>query len=326
MTECSDGKWLLLIHQIPVKPAYFRVKIWRRLQTLGAVAIKNAVYVIPKNEETLEDFQWVLREIVQGGGEGSICAATFIEGLIDEQVEALFQAARDTDYARIVEDASSALDNAPTASVGADEDKALLEGNLTRLRKRLSSVAAVDFFGAPGRELAENLLGQLEARLIKARKKSEINQSGRKQQDLEGLLGRTWVTRKSVYVDRIACAWLIRRFIDPDAQFRFVSSKGYRSKTGELRFDMFEGEFTHEGDLCTFEVLVKQLFPTDQALAEIGKIVHDLDFKDSKFKKPETAGIGGLMNGLASAHKSDETRLERGGAILDNLYEYFRRK
>ena len=129
-----------------------------------------------------------------------------------------------------------------------------------------------------------------------------------------------------MYVDRIACAWLIRRFIDPDAQFKFVSGKGYRPRAGELRFDMFEGEFTHEGDLCSFEVLSKRFFPEDQALVHIGKVIHDLDFKDAKFKKPETAGIGGLMEGLAAAHKSDEARLDRGSAIFDDLYEYFRRK
>jgi hypothetical protein len=327
MDQCPDAKWLLLIHQIPIKPAYFRVKVWRRLQSLGAVAIKNSVYVIPRTDETLEDFQWILREIVQGGGEASICAAGFIEGLTDDQVEALFQAARDTDYGQITEETKSILDSVPaSASAITDEDKAALETNLTRLRKRLSSVAAVDFFDAAGREPAENLLERLEARLREALKSGELDQSRQEKPDLEGLRGRTWVTRKGVYVDRIACAWLIRRFIDPDAQFRFVSGKGYRSKTGELRFDMFEGEFTHEGDLCSLEGLVERFFSTDQALGEIGKIIHDLDFKDGKFKKPETAGIGALMAGLASAHKSDEARLEHGSSVFDALYEYFRRK
>lgn len=327
MADCTNGKWLLLIHQIPLKPAYFRVKIWRRLQGLGAVAIKNSVYVIPKNEETLEDFQWVLREIVQGGGEASICAANFIEGLTDEQIEAMFQAARDADYAQIAEEARSVLDSVPaSASAITDEDKTGIEANLSRLKKRFSSVTALDFFAASGREPAETVMKQLEERLKEARRKTETDEAETEKRDLGDLRGRTWVTRKGVYVDRIACAWLIRRFIDPDAQFKFVSGKGYRPRTGELRFDMFEGEFTHEGDLCSFEVLVKQFFTADQALTEMGKIIHDLDFKDSKFKKPETAGIGGLMNGLASAHKSDETRLERGSAIFDDLYEYFRRK
>jgi hypothetical protein len=327
MTDCTNGKWLLLIHQIPLKPPYFRVKIWRRLQGLGAVAIKNSVYVLPQDEETLEDFHWLLREIVQGGGEASICAADFVEGLTDDQVQAMFQAARDADYGQIAEEARSVLDSVPaSASAITDEDRTGIEANLSRLKKRFSSVAALDFFAAPGRESAETVMAQLEAWLKKARRKTETNEAEREKRDLGDLRGRTWVTRKGVYVDRIACAWLIRRFIDPDAQFKFITGKGYRPRTGELPFDMFEGEFTHEGDLCSFEVLVKQFFAADQALTEIGKIIHDLDFKDSKFKKPETAGIGGLMNGLASAHKSDETRLERGSAIFDDLYEYFRRK
>jgi hypothetical protein len=327
MPDRPEGRWLLLIHQIPLKPAYFRVKIWRRLHGLGAVAIKNSVYVIPKNEETLEDFQWVLREIVQGGGEASICAANFIEGLTDEQIEAMFQAARDADYGQIAEEAKSVLDSVPaSASAITDEDRTGIEANLSRLKKRFSSVTALDFFAAPGREPAETVMQQLEARLKEARRKTETDEAETEKRDLGDLRGRTWVTRKGVYVDRIACSWLIRRFIDPDAQFRFVSGRGYRPRTGELRFDMFEGEFTHEGDHCSFEVLSKRYFPEDQALVHIGKVIHDLDFKDAKFKKPETAGIGGLMEGLAAAHKADEARLERGSAIFDDLYEYFRRK
>jgi hypothetical protein len=327
MAECTNGKWLLLIHQIPTKPGYFRVKIWRRLQSLGAVAIKNSVYVIPENEENLEDLQWVLREIVQDGGEASICAANFIEGLTDDQVEALFQAARDADYAQLTEEAKTLLESVPsTAEAITDEDKSLLAAHLSRLRKRFSSVSAIDFFGAPGREPTEAVLKQLESKLKEIQRNTEIERQESVKPDLANLRGRTWVTRKGLFVDRIGCAWLIRRFIDPDAQYRFVSSKGYRPRTGELRFDMFEGEFTHDGDLCSFEVLVKQFFPFDKALMEIGEIIHDLDFKDSKFNKHETAGIGGLLKGLISAHKSDETRIERGSAIFDHLYEYFRCK
>src|SRR5438046_4848530 len=99
-----EPRWLLLIHQIPPKPNYFRVKVWRRLQKLGAVAIKNSVYVLPRSDQAAEDFQWVLREINEGGGEASICEARFVEGLSDERVEALFHAARDVDYAPLAED------------------------------------------------------------------------------------------------------------------------------------------------------------------------------------------------------------------------------
>ncbi len=325
MQECPEGKWLLLIHQIPPKPGYFRVKIWRRLHGVGAVAIKNSVYVIPKNDETLEDFQWVLREIVQGGGEASICTASFIEGLTDQQVEALFQAARDTDYAQIAEEAQAMLDAAfINTSITSQEDRASLEASVSRIRKKFSSVAKLDFFGAAGRESVETLLGKIESRLHEMKHTEKPTEHGKP--ELTELIGQTWVTRKGVYVDRIACGWLIRRFIDPNAQFRFVSSKDYRMRTGELRFDMYEGEFSHEGDFCTFEVFVERFFNRDEALVQIAKIIHDLDLKEAKFKRPETAGIGGLMEGLASAHKPDEIRLERGSAILDDLYEYFRRK
>jgi hypothetical protein len=326
MAECPDGKWLLLIHQIPPKPGYLRVKIWRRLQGLGAVAIKNSVYVIPKNDQTLEDFQWVLREIVQSGAEASICAASFVEGLTDDHVEALFRTARDADYGQIADEAKAIFDAAPPSVSMTDEDRSELEAVLTRLRKRFSVVSRIDFFGAPGSEAASTLLEKIEFRLAEARNLKDTELKALDTSDLTQFRGRTWVTRKGVYVDRMACAWLIGRFIDPDASFRFVSERGYRPKTGELRFDMFEGEFTHEGDLCSFEVLVQRFAAPDKALVEISKIIHDLDLKDSKFKKPETAGVGGLMHGLASAHKSDETRLERGSAIFDDLYEYFRRK
>jgi hypothetical protein len=326
MTECLDGKWLLLIHQIPPKPGYLRVKIWRKLQALGAVAIKNSVYVIPRNEQTLEDFQWVLKEIVQSGAEASICAASFVDGLTDDQVEGLFRTARDADYGQIADEAKAVLDAAPPSASMTDEDQSGLEAALMRLKKRFSTVVNLDFFGAPGREAASTLLEKIEFRLAEARSRADTEPKAVDTADISQFRGRTWVTRKGVYVDRIACAWLIRRFIDPDASFRFVSERGYRPKTGELRFDMFEGEFTHEGDFCTFEVLVQRFAVHDRVLAEIGKIVHDLDLKEAKFKRPETAGVSALLDGIVASRKSDEARLDRGSALFEDLYEYFRRK
>src|ERR1044071_4275811 len=98
-----QGRWLLLIHQIPPKQNYFRVKVWRRLQRIGAIAVKNSVYVLPKTDQSQEDFQWLLREIVEGEGDASICEANFLDGLTNEQVERQFQAARDADYTDIVD-------------------------------------------------------------------------------------------------------------------------------------------------------------------------------------------------------------------------------
>src|SRR5258705_4956159 len=106
VTVMAD-RWLLLIHQLPAKPAYLRVKVWRRLQALGAVAVKNAVYVLPANEQTQEDFEWVLKEIIEGGGEAMICEALLIDGLSDQEVRTLFTAARDQDYEALAPQAAA---------------------------------------------------------------------------------------------------------------------------------------------------------------------------------------------------------------------------
>jgi len=138
--------------------------------------------------------------------------------------------------------------------------------------------------------------------------------------------GRSWVTRQNVHVDRIASAWLIRRHIDADARFKFVAARGYRPKRGELRFDMYEAEYTHVGEDCTFQTLVRQFGLRDAALRAIGEVVHDIDCKDDQFNRPETAGISGLISGIVQAHKDDHARIERGAAVLDDLYAFFRKQ
>jgi hypothetical protein len=135
-----------------------------------------------------------------------------------------------------------------------------------------------------------------------------------------------WVTRHRIRVNRAATAWLIRRFIDPEAHFKFVSGKGYRAQEGELRFDMFEAEFTHEGDKCTFEVLLERAGLKDSALRAIAEIIHDIDLKDDKFGRTEAAGIRTLIDGIRASTKDDATRIMRGTEVLNDLYEFFRKK
>ena len=314
--------WLLLIHQLPAKPAYLRVKIWRRLQDIGAVAVKNAVHALPMNEETQEDFEWLLREIHEGGGEAFVCEARLIDGLSDEEVRTLFDRARDADYSELAKEAQGLAKS--LRRKGAGNTAAELRVQIARLRKRLAEIAAIDFFGAIGRETAEGLLRGLEAQLEKdepvaSKTKTEPNLS-------ETLRNRVWVTREGVYADRIASAWLIRRFIDPEARFKFVSGKGYRPQEGELRFDMFEAEFTHEGDKCTFEVLLERAGLKDSALRAIAEIIHDIDLKDEKFGRTEVAGIRTLLDGIRSSTSNDTRRIERGTEVFNDLYEFFRKK
>ena len=155
--------WLLLIHQLPAKPAYLRVKIWRRLQGIGAVAVKNAVHVLPMSEEAQEDFEWLLREIEEGGGEAFLCEARLIDGLSDQEIRALFDRARDADYAQVSKDARLVTKSLrPKAKTSALADA---RAQVARLRKRLAEIVAIDFFGAIGRETAEGAIRTLEARL-----------------------------------------------------------------------------------------------------------------------------------------------------------------
>jgi hypothetical protein len=322
----GDGtRWLLLIHQIPPKPNYLRVKIGRRLQRLGAVAIKNSVYVLPCSDQGYEDFEWVGKEIGESGGQASVCEARFADGLSDGDIEGLFNAAREADYGEIAEEARKLHVPLKGRRKLTEDLRRQLEGAMTRLRKRLAEVVSIDFFSAPGGQAAEGLLASLEQQLRETSASTAPDPEAPKT-PAEGLRGRTWVTRKGIHVDRMASAWLIRRFIDVEARFKFAPGRGHRREPNELHFDMFEAEYTHEGDRCTFEVLVRRFGLKDPALKAIAEIVHDIDLKDSKFARPETLGLDRLIAGICMASHDDETRLAQGCAIFEALYEYFKKK
>ncbi len=322
MSIGETPRWLMLIHQLPAKPAYARVKVWRRLQALGAVTVKGSVYALPANSETREDFAWLAKEIVESDGEAIVCEAALIEGLSDGELQALFDQARDEDYARIAAEARELA--ARLGETLPDNVLAEIASQAARLRKQLDAVVAIDFFGAEGRATAEGLVSGIEAAL---------KQEGEAMPDTKpiapptgALKNRVWVTRQGVQVDRIASAWLIRRFIDEGARFKFVSGKGYAPEPGELRFDMFEGEFTHRGDRCTFEVLISHAGLADPALSAIGEIIHDLDLKDGKYGREEAAGVRSLIAGIVASSADDEQRLARGAVLLDDLHHSFASK
>ncbi|MGH6865749.1 MAG: chromate resistance protein ChrB domain-containing protein [Methyloceanibacter sp.] len=325
VTPVKASRWLLLIPQLPPKPAYLRVKVWRRLQRLGAISVKNSVYVLPASDQALEDFQWLLREIEQGGGEGMICEANLIDGLNDQEVRGLFDQARDSDYEEIADQLRTFASQTRRKRRISAEELPGLKGKVSKFRRRLAEVNAIDFFGAKGRMIVEGVLSEIDKRLVEADTLDETKQLAADQNASE-LVGKTWVTRSGVHIDRIACAWLIRRFIDPEARFKFVAVKDYVAEPDELRFDMFKGEFTHVGDKCSFEVLLERLGLGDPALQAIAEIVHDIDLKDGKFGREQNAGIAHVIAGICTPQRDDIARIERGSALFDDTYEYFRKK
>jgi len=313
----------MLIHQIPPKPNYLRVKVGRRLARIGAVALKNTVYVLPRSDHAQEDFQWVLREVTAAGGEAALLDAQLIDGLTDIEMEALFRDARDEDYAVIAQEArelGESLGNPLN-----EEQRKHLEAELARLERQVEEIAHIDFFGAQGRVALEGRLRALRVRVVPApitalaTLASQANPHGDYHE-------WTWVTRAGIHVDRIACAWLIRRFIDPLAKFKFVPPQHYVALPGEVGFDMFEAEFSHEGDMCTFEVLCARFELDLPGLGAVGELVHDIDLKDDKFARPETPGIAAQIAGLVLLHQDDETRVVRGAELFDALLGYFAKK
>jgi hypothetical protein len=292
----------LLIHQLPPKPLYLRAKIRQRLLGVGAIALKKSVYVLPQQEECLEDFEWIAEQAIAGGGEAYVCEAEFPEASTDRALLARFTRERNADYESLQESLRSAA-NRPAL--------------LAQVRKRLDEIAKIDFFEAPSRLRVEKQLRRIEAAAHR-RSDSQADQ-GR-----AGLSRKTWVTRRGIHVDRIASAWLIRRFIDPQARFRFVDPKE-GARPGEISFDMVEGAFSHEGDRCTFETLLARTGVGDRPLTDIAEIVHDIDLKDGKFGRSEAAGLEQLLIGLVLANPEDSARLERGFVLFDELYQSFRK-
>ena len=321
MASGNIQKWLLLIHQIPPKPDALRVKIWRRLQQIGAVAIKQSVYVMPFSEQSREDLSWTLKEIIDGGGDGSISEVRFVEGLTDEQVISLFQNARKSDYEKIIQDANPLIAEWSSGKIDPLDPAIKASAQVAKLQRQFDNAAGIDFFQTPEKGTAEILIKDLLAR-----SSGDAIDPSPPTDGLEELKGKVWVTRKNLFVDRIACGWLIRRFVEKTAILKYVDPETYSPSSGEIRFDMFEGEYTHEGDKCTFEVMIKRLDLQDWGLATLAEVIHDIDLKDSKYNREETNGLNALLTGLAASEPDDDKRMTQGMQLIENLYAYFKRQ
>jgi hypothetical protein len=311
--------WLLLVHHLPPKPDYLRVRIGRRLQRIGALPIKNTVYVLPSTAQTREDLEWTLREIRESGGDAQLFESRIVDGLTDGELQQRFQTAREEDYAPLLK---SARGLATRAKRGRKRDA--LARDIAKLRAEIEAIRAIDFFDAPA--------GQTATALLDAAARERDRDGANDTTPPPEYRGRVWVTRTGVHVDRMASAWLIRRFIDAEATFRFAKAKSDGPRGDEIGFDLFDAEFTHAGDRCTFEGLLERFrlirssTATDRALRAIAEVVHDIDLKEEKFGRAETAGIATVINGVCLAHRDDEERVRRGAEVFEGLYVFYRKK
>ncbi len=325
----NQFEWILLIHQLPPQPTNLRVRIWRKLNNLGAVAIKNSVYVLPFNEKTHEDFQWLKQEIKAAGGEANVFRAESIEGTADKEIVNTFRRERDKDFSKIAAEFDAltrAIKEQKQNGHLTTERNNTYETELGKLHAELERIVTADFFIAPSRKVAVAAYGH-------ARKILRVNFDNSQTSIINSTStpnslarfdyqGKRWVTRRNLHIDRLASAWLIKRFIDERPRFYFVAES--EKVNGAIHFDMFEAEFTHVGEDCTFETLLNQFGLTNNAaLREIAEIVHDIDLKDDKFNRLEAAGLDSTIRGLALFFKDDRKLLNQCAVIFDGLYEQF---
>jgi hypothetical protein len=318
-------EWILLIHQLPPRPTNLRVRIWRKLQKLGAVAIKNSVYVLPANDKTNEDFQWLKQEIESAGGEAAVFRAGSVEGTTDKEIIAAFCKARDGEFAEITAGLDGLAGSVREQTRGKHLSAGRLaahEGELDRLHAELERVIANDFFESKGRAAALNAYRRCQ-QVIRSSQTPVVkaSTSARRRDALavHDYQNRRWMTRRNIHIDRLASAWLIKQFIDKRPRFYFVA-EGETVKNA-IPFDMFGAEFTHQGEDCTFETLLKRFGLSDtRGLSELAQIVHDIDLKDDKFQRLEAAGLNAIINGMSESLRDDRKLLQQASVIFDGLY------
>jgi hypothetical protein len=297
--------WLLLLLSLPPRPSSLRVRAWRRLRVLGAVPLRSSAYLLPDGADRYEQFQWLAQEIQRDGGEATLLRVDRIENMKEPDVVRLFQEARNQDYAGL-----------------ADRYRKLLKGRRPRLAEELARLAReadrlteIDFFEAPGRREVERAREAVEQRTATGRTRTA---GAAPPLDLDALKGRRWATRPRPHVDRIASAWLIKRFVDPEAEFVFAPADQIPGDA--IPFDMAGVDFGHHGEDCTFETLLRRTGLRDRKLAILAEIVHEADLKDQKFAREEARGIDLALRGLLSAIKDDHEALAHGMTLFDGLY------
>jgi hypothetical protein len=299
------------------------MRIWRKLARAGAVQLKGAVYILPASDEHLELFQWIIGEVKTLGGDGSFVRTSRIETLKDAEVRNLFNAQREAEYrdlAKVLDGLERKVQSSRKGTVGRIRDS--VSGPLSTVRKTYEEVRSRDFFDAPlGREMVKRM-HTLEAALKGLQEPGTTKPALIARKDPKAFRRKVWVTRKRPFIDRMASAWFIRRFVDPDAKFRFIDEKDIGTlSSGDVSFDMQDGEFTHHGDLCTFEVLVRSFGIKDRAVRKIAEIVHDLDLKDEKYGNAAESGIEEVLTGIRKTTKDDAEMLEKGMAVFEMMYQ-----
>ncbi len=299
--------WLLLLYGLPTRQKTERVAVWRRLKKIGAIQIKTSTYLLPDKPPQYEHFQWLAQQIRDFGGDATLVRVQEIEGMPNEKLIALFNRARDEEYGAIKTALHAFLVR------GRKTDPETKAAELERLTRQFRAIREIDFFQSSKGQDVQMLLRRAEGTPKKTLPRLES----------KNYRGKTWLTRPRPEIDRVGSAWLIRRFIDPRAKFVFAAVVPPNREV--LPFDMVDVEFSHHGDCCTFETLIRRFGIEDKAIKKIGEMIHDADLEDAKFQRSECIGIDRVLKGWAKNGMSDDQILSHGFECFDGLYSFLQR-
>jgi len=314
-------RWLLLVHQLPSTPSNLRVRTWRRLQQLGAIPIKQAVYALPDSPTAREDFEWLKTEIKGAGGDASVFAADSVDAWSDDALVEEFRRSRQEAYTTLAGEIERVLGRLTATRRPRGTRAPAVRRLLEVFRQRVTAIEHVDFFGSAGRDWVTTLLKQLEEKSSDP-SRSAVSPRATGKVDVHNYAGRVWVTRPRPGVDRMASAWLIKRFVDPLARFGFAGDRE-SAPPDAIPFDMFGVDFSHQGEGCTFETICAVFGIQEPAVARVAAIVHDLDLKDGRFGAPEAATVGTVIEGLQLSVAEDDALLAQGMTLFESLYRAF---
>ncbi|RXN92656.1 hypothetical protein C7R54_02565 [Achromobacter aloeverae] len=315
METPSASPWLLLIVSLPTGGATARMRIWRALKAQGCIALRDGAYLLPSHAEQAAQLGDLAAETSEEGGQSWLLRVQARNAEESAALQALFD--RTADYDDWLADLFEARQNLATLSA------AELNRLLRRHQRTYQALRRIDFFpnetSLRAQAQWQDFSNAIEAILSPG--EPHMAEGGIVRRDPVHYQGRRWATRRHLWVDRIACAWLIQRFIDPAARFLWLESPA-DCPADALGFDFDGAAFTHVGERVSFEVLLASFGLDDnRGLAQLGALVHALDV--GGVAVPEAAGFEAMLAGARKRLPDDDALLAETGAVLDSLYAHF---
>jgi hypothetical protein len=314
--EVKPLNWVFLVSSISGQNGALRIRTWRALKALGVGSLRDGVYALPDRPEFRDAFAAQQSDIAESGGTAYILLAASPSESDDLALRLLFD--RSDQFAAFSAEAEAC------ALTIADGNESEARRRLRQFSRDLANIESIDFFESAGGDRARAALKSLNGAVLKAFSPDEPSAivAPIERVDPTQYRRRVWATRQRMWVDRVTCAWLIRRFIDPDATFAWLGDPR-DCPADAIGFDFDGATFTHVGELSTFEVLLATFdLNRDPSLAKIAAVVHSLDVGGPAI--PEAAGFETLLGGARELSQDDDALLRKMSDVLDALYEAFR--